>query len=314
MSISKFSFVSLFVTRQCNLNCSYCNLPNKDIYTMSGDEWITVINQLAPHTEFFNLIGGEPTLHVDLFKIVKHLNNIGANYSLVTNGTKPSQYYKSLIEDAKVKSIAVSMDQLYSDDGDKRPETMKSILGRDIIRFIANKTNYDGTLIISSIISNVNKFNDLVQFALLNNCKIALSIRQFSNNEYQFNSNNPANNEPNKNNTIEVLKYIVNRYNSLPLLDPFEWYVTMLNRYLFNKDKWKCRHGLTPAVDCNGDLWGCFDYQGECAVNLLQHTRATFKGLRKVILRECKKCSGCTWNCPMVSEMVADGIVEAEFL
>ena len=313
MSISKFSFVSLFVTRQCNLNCSYCNLPNKDIYTMSGDEWITVINQLAPHTEFFNLIGGEPTLHVDLFKIVKHLNNIGANYSLVTNGTKPSQYYKSLIESSKVKSLAVSIDELHPIKKSKKSEVMKSIHGRDLVNFIRDETNYKETLIISSVMSTVSKFNNLATFALTNNCKIALSIQQFSNNEYQFNSNNPANSEPNKNDTIEVLKYIVNRYANLPLLDPFEWYVTMLNRYLFNKGKWKCRHGLTPAIDCNGDLYPCFDYMHNLKINLLNEEFNPETHFNKII-ETCVKCIGCTWNCPMVSEMVADGIVKAEFL
>jgi MoaA/NifB/PqqE/SkfB family radical SAM enzyme len=318
MSTNKFAFVSLFITRKCNLACSYCNLPDNDIYEMSGKEWIKVIDRVAPYVEFFNLIGGEPTLHPDLPEIVEHLNKIGANYSMVTNGTAPHIFYEYLINRCQIKSLCVSMDELHPDD--KKSESMKSIHGRDLVNFIRNETSYKETLIISSVISTIDKFSNLATFALTNNCKIALSVRQFSDNEYQFNSNNPAGSKPSRENTIEVLKYIANRYSSFPLLDPFEYYIAMLNRYIFKEGEWKCRHGLTPAIDSNGDLWACFDFMGNVnpiigrpRVNLLKE-KFTPDTHFEAVRYECINCGGCTWNCPMVSEMVYDGIVKAEFL
>jgi len=285
---------------------------------MSGEGWIKVIDSLLPYTEFFSLIGGEPTLHPDFPMVIDYLNTVGANYTTVTNGTAPHDYYKHLIEDIGIKSLGVSMDELYSDDSNKKPETIKSVLGKNLIRFIRNETIYDGELIISSIIKDTMSCGAILDFAAIHECKVALSLLQSSTDPNQLNSNNPKNEPFNEKDIIDVLKWLVH---SKPeeVLDPQEYYLAMLYRIMLKKGKWHCSKGLTPAVNCNGDLWGCFDFMGDVnpvigrpRINLLNEDFEPEKHF-EAVMYSCVYCPGCLWNCPFVSELIADGIVEMKF-
>ena len=313
MSDKKFSFVSLFITRRCNLTCSYCNLPDDKVYVMSGDEWINTIKQLHPYVEHFNLIGGEPTIHPELPQIIDYLNEIEASYSLVTNSTLPHVYYRNLLLEHKVKTLVVSIDTLDYHNGLETPEMYKSKSGVKLVKYIDNEMEFPGNLLISSVISTVGNTIDLLSFADFHGCMVALSILQHSTNELQLNSNNPNNHEPNKEETIEVLKYVINRYHSLSLTDPLEYYIAILNEFILGKSEWHCSKGLTPAIDCNGDFLSCFDYFGELNINLLKEKFDPSKHFDAVQLN-CKSCPGCTWNCPFVAEMVYNGLIESPFI
>ena len=307
-----FSFLSLFITRRCTLRCHYCNLPDNKTYVMSGDEWITVIDKLAPHSGFFNLIGGEPTLHPDLPRIITHLNKIKANYCMVTNSTESQDYYRKLIEEAGLKSICVSIDGINSTD-------KKSTLGRSLAAFIDDELHFSGGRVISSAISNLKNTVEIMDFADRYGFKVALTVLQCSTDEEQMNSNNPLNTDFSKEETVKTLKFIVANYEELPLADPIEYFINSLYFLTFNRE-WHCAKGLTPAVDCSGELWSCFDFKGKISnymnsgrYNLLREN-FDYKVMHEVIKYECGRCPGCTWNCPYVSEIIADGLIESPFI
>ena len=311
---NKFSFMSLFITRKCNLACSYCNLPDPNLYTMDGDEWIKVIDKVAPHTQFFNLIGGEPTMHPDLDIIVEHLNGIDAAYSMVTNSTQSYSYYQYLLIHRRLQSLGVSIDTMdpYGNDSVMR----KSKAGIGLIKYIRRETTYNGNLIISAVAKNLVEFKSLVKFAKEHQCQIALALQQSSDDENMLNSNNPDNKLPNESGVTALLKYIIFYYYQLPLLDPSEYFVAMLDRLMRKKGLWHCTKGLTPAIDSNGDLWNCFDYKGGNPINVLDDRfpdETTFEKMNMIVKHGVKACPGCQWNCPYVSELVADGIVKMDF-
>jgi len=83
--------LGLFTTNSCNLRCIYCStnggkpLNNE----LSLKEKIYVIDQAKDlGAKLINLHGsGEPMMDKDFFKLIEHINNIGLQALVVTNGT-----------------------------------------------------------------------------------------------------------------------------------------------------------------------------------------------------------------------------------
>lgn len=93
----------------CNFNCFYCH--NRAI--------IENIDEIIPHKEINELLekrtglidavvvsGGEPTLHYDLIKFLKHVKSMGFLTKLDTNGSSPD-VIRRCIEEEAVDYIAV---------------------------------------------------------------------------------------------------------------------------------------------------------------------------------------------------------------
>lgn len=311
----EFSFVTLFITRKCNLRCTYCNLPSIDTKDISGDEWCQIIDRLAPHTDFFNVLGGEPTLHPRIYQIIEHLNEINANYSMTTNSMSAFDVYKRLVDISKIKSLCVSIDKTNLTNI-KRPEDQKSLCGIGLLKKFV-KNHGETELIISTVASNYKDLQDVYTLAKEMGVKLAVALQQFSTDERQLNSNSIKNVPPSIQEVKTILRWLV-RVSSYDetILDPENYYVAMLDRFLNNKGLWKCSMGLTPAVDSNGDLWPCFDYMGyerkEFSINLILDD-IPIDQLKRSIIHECSKCPGCYWNCPFVSELIHSNVINMKF-
>lgn len=89
------------VTDYCQYNCSYCcSVDINQNELKESNIWKFVIAKLKKMDIKFkiSLLGGEPTLHKDIFKIIKALDNIGncTSIDLISNFQKPNEFYESL--------------------------------------------------------------------------------------------------------------------------------------------------------------------------------------------------------------------------
>jgi pyruvate formate lyase activating enzyme len=78
----------------CNLRCGYCH--NPQLLPMTSDlEEVPlqlVLDYVTEHRDFVDgvvVTGGEPTIHADLFSLLKQLRATGVKTKLDTNGTNP---------------------------------------------------------------------------------------------------------------------------------------------------------------------------------------------------------------------------------
>jgi len=103
--IGTYSDILLFsweLTDYCNYNCSYCYAKdfNKQSFTSENKSWKMVLARLKTlDTKFkIELLGGEPTLHPEIFAIIKKLNCIKncIDIQLITNLSKSIQFFKKL--------------------------------------------------------------------------------------------------------------------------------------------------------------------------------------------------------------------------
>jgi radical SAM protein with 4Fe4S-binding SPASM domain len=130
------TFVQLRLTNLCNLRCRMCGqwgdtgifrgpvgsqgAPQagggprlREVLALerqlSLDEYVRLIDELAPHAPVISLFGGEPLLYPDLVPLVRHVKKRGLTLTMITNGSLLSRCADEIVE-AGIDSIAVSFD------------------------------------------------------------------------------------------------------------------------------------------------------------------------------------------------------------
>lgn len=82
--------INIFINYNCNLNCDYCfsiTLRNKYPVSMDFSNFEKLCSWLVENDVYtVGILGGEPTLHKDLTKMLKLLNENGIAVVLFTNG------------------------------------------------------------------------------------------------------------------------------------------------------------------------------------------------------------------------------------
>lgn len=105
----KYRAVYCDIVHRCNMECANCYLPNRLYPDIDKEKMFSFIDKFDYPTEF-RFIGGEPTLHPDLDKIIAYAVENGHRTSIATNGLKiASNAYLSLLKDAGLKTVYLSM-------------------------------------------------------------------------------------------------------------------------------------------------------------------------------------------------------------
>jgi len=86
--LGRWSFANIFVTRDCNLRCEYCNVWKKRFSDLPLEDWCNEIDVLAKQgCAHISLTGGEPTMRDDLTDLIQYIDKKGISVSLVSNAT-----------------------------------------------------------------------------------------------------------------------------------------------------------------------------------------------------------------------------------
>lgn len=107
--------IHLFPTYSCNLNCPYCYVNSKDIYTDPHTEFndkvfkvvVSIVNSINP--EVIHIEGGEPLLYSKIFKLISKIKNKNV-LNLITNGILIDEKIIKKIKLAGLKKITLSLD------------------------------------------------------------------------------------------------------------------------------------------------------------------------------------------------------------
>lgn len=105
--------INLFVTESCNFNCPMCHVKSSRLQRkktqISLDNLKPLIDESSPFQPSFQLAGGEPLLHPQIFKIIKYISDKKMISGLVTNGLLLEKYAQDII-DSDLDFLAVSLD------------------------------------------------------------------------------------------------------------------------------------------------------------------------------------------------------------
>ena len=111
-----FTDVTADVTHQCNMTCSNCYIPNRDIADMDIEKFIDCIGKF-PERTMIRIMGAEPTMRRDLIDIIKRIKKTGHRCTLLTNGLKlASMRYTQSLKDAKLSHVYLSLNGVDNDD------------------------------------------------------------------------------------------------------------------------------------------------------------------------------------------------------
>lgn len=156
----------------CNYKCRYCSagfghdLTRPEMTTHRGDNkllWRLVLNKLKAISDDYImcLVGGEPTLHPQLHKIVEYLTGMEncKMLEITTNLTKPAQYFIDLPRHKKIK-IHASIHFDYFKD---------SII--DKILLIDNFVNIQASVMLHDNKNHINKITRCLERLKYNNIK-----------------------------------------------------------------------------------------------------------------------------------------------
>lgn len=165
--------ILLFVTGNCNLQCSYCfnihNLTNNQEMTL---DYIKKIVENNPGVGKYDIQGGEPMLHSRINEIISYLNSKNKIVGLYTNG-----YFLSKLEpNHKKLKICVSFQSLAAEDKSLRPitdvtENIKKFQNIYPIKlvFLLNRHNYKILNKVVEYVENEFKAIDKLTIGLIRN-------------------------------------------------------------------------------------------------------------------------------------------------
>lgn len=106
---STFKTLIADITHRCNMECSNCYIPNREIPDMDIERLYAFAKRL-PHRTEFRLMGGEPTVRKDLPEIISTIRKLGHRPTILTNGLKLGNFdYAKELYDAGLRSLNISM-------------------------------------------------------------------------------------------------------------------------------------------------------------------------------------------------------------
>lgn len=194
---NNFKAVYCDIVHRCNMECANCYLPNREYPDVDTNKLFNFIDQFVNPTEF-RFIGGEPTLHKDLDKIIAYATSKNHRTSIATNGLKiASKKYLKTLRDAGLKTVYLSMTGFDDDDIYQITDLARCAKGK--MKALNNTIDLNLRLSVGCIIhKNLNEHLILKIFNYLKNknCKAGTSIefrnighvgRYTDNTSYSFN-------------------------------------------------------------------------------------------------------------------------------
>ncbi|MFA5377883.1 MAG: radical SAM protein [Dehalococcoidia bacterium] len=103
--------LEILITDRCNFKCPYCRGMKPDLRgEVSFESFKATLDHVGSIPENIRFSGGEPTLNLDLLKMVRYSNFIGTKrIAISTNGSAPLETYLDLI-DSGANDFSISLD------------------------------------------------------------------------------------------------------------------------------------------------------------------------------------------------------------
>ncbi len=148
-------FAAWEITNACNLRCKYCGLDSGEPLEdeLNTEEALDIIDDISSAgTRSLMLIGGEPTVRSDIFKIIEYASMF-MSVAMNTNGVMVDDDYAKKLKEAGISQVKVSLDGRRSHDMmrgksyEKAVSAIKSCkkagIQSVVIEMTVSKLNYD---------------------------------------------------------------------------------------------------------------------------------------------------------------------------
>jgi MoaA/NifB/PqqE/SkfB family radical SAM enzyme len=321
--MKRFHFVTLYATRRCDLACGYCSdsfhLPvsgsNAPVDKPFDPFWKDILTRWAPETEYFSILGGEPTLYADLSKMVRFIADSGSKLGITTDGRASHDDYSNLIA-CGLPEIACSIDSLRRDGCVNKSAWIKAERNLQLLRHLSVE-HPTLTLLWCTVVTrqNIGEIQTMAKMAaemgvIFAPCPVQEGYETHRTLSVAAENQKPSAAHPDM--LASVAELLLRDYDSLKLAEPRAYYELWLKKADMSRS-WHCSDKLrAPSIDQDGSLWACYAYQGHRSTKLNALT-SSWDEIHAAANVDMKACTGCTWNCLWTSDQIAQGIVKPDF-
>jgi MoaA/NifB/PqqE/SkfB family radical SAM enzyme len=325
--MKRFHFVTLYATRRCDLDCAYCDDsfhlpiggPNAPIDKPFDPHWKDILARWCPETEYFSILGGEPTLYADLKQMIRFIADQGCKLGITTDGRATIDEYHELVYNG-LPEIACSIDSLRREGCVNKSAWIKAERNLHLLHALAhdyNRTKSQVTLLWCTVVTrqNIGEITTMAKMAADQGIIFAPCPVQEGYHEHRTLSVAAANQKPSAAHPDmlkTVAELLLRDYDKLKLAEPREYYELWTQKKDMSR-VWHCSDKLrAPSIDQDGSLWACYAYQGHRSTKLNALT-ASWEEIHKAANIDMMACSGCSWNCLFTSDGIAQGLVKPDF-
>lgn len=298
----------IFITRKCDLNCEYCNIPQDDSEKeLSVEQWKQVVGILEKMgIKTINFLGGEPTLYEGIAELIEYIAaNTQLTCSIVTNANDLSKY--SVIDDlinVGLNRISVSIDNLVFDNS---ISSFKSKSGLALIDHIIEKgyLSRDAFVLKDYCVLSSRNLENLIEIVKYFDARgvhtYFLPYHWSAENDYEHRKNiTPL--AITKEKDIMKLKEQCQKLSALKrqgvLLDNSYEFFENLPRYI-QRLNWHCTRLSEIRIDYNGKMMCCCDRKGSVYRDYSIFDLENENDLKKFLVQrqnDSSLCKGCMWS------------------
>ena len=284
-------FVQLFVTRKCNLKCSYCfkrRENQKDPSTRELKKRIDKLKELG--CNMISFMGGEPTLREDLIELTRHCKSRKMFVSMDTNGVLLTKDYVDELAETGMNTIVVSLDGI-----NRLPHSKKTLADNpkilDVLEYAYKEKGMRVFINIVLTKKNIDEVVPLIEEIKDKGIIFAICLAFKAPSDSMISEKTPQYTKKEIKNFDKLFEKLVEmKKQGYPMFEPL-WYYENLKNFVRGKCNWKCRAGRHFfSVDTDGKFMLCSDLK-PLKVNLLDLGKDYWERYKKEFDKQIKKCN-----------------------
>lgn len=296
------SVAGVFITRNCNMKCSYCRVTNRKLKMELGtDEWIecfSILNELG--IKKTAILGGEPTIVPGIDRIVEYIcSKTNIDLSVITNSSAKVDVLERLVN-AGLKKYSTSVDSVIG-QGYDRSSTAKS--NRALQALIQAKVlgvpTLTGYLVLSK--SSIGQVDQVI--STLNDLGVWTYLIPFHHGLQNFWENRSSTSQNAfTRDDVDIIKdlsdkLICMKQNNIMVANSYE-YLSALNKHAIDLD-WHCLPSTSELrIDADGSMMCCNDIKGDGSANFSVFDlkdRDKYQEFQRARAVDAENCPGCFW-------------------
>jgi MoaA/NifB/PqqE/SkfB family radical SAM enzyme len=282
----------IFLTRRCNLRCAFCAAPQHRSNDLPLAKWKIILQRLRQWGVMsLNIVGGEPTLHPDIWDFLSCAADLGFLTVLHSNLYKVQSDFEDRVVNSKVFALEASFDSL---DG-RRPRTVTANV--DLLCRIRDR----GVIpLVSTVMTsrNVDQVGEIARQVTRRRIVYLAAVYQSVGGVFSVNDRRLVPSQEQIQSAFAVLRKLkcANGLirNSFHFLDRPE---------LHQEPRWHCDPARDSwiTVDSDGRLMVCQEHESPFYVLEVQHVH-TDSSWRRTKTALANACNGCSYHCYFEAE------------
>lgn len=295
-----FEDCRIFLTRRCNLNCSFCKISRGIIKELSVEEWKAAFKNLeAIGAKRVKLLGGEPTAFEGLEQLIRFANRkTNIELSIESNSTFSAEMFDSLVASG-LKGYCTDVNSLNTDSRLGKPNVGLKMLEK----FKENSTKH----LEANVVVNKSNLYELPELAnSLSEKKIQINLipihygAQYP--YWEFRSNDIAAKlkftEKDQKDIERIFMKIIQIKKEHGMVQNSESYLSNFAEHAIRLD-WHCSKPVQFRIDSDGSFRICNDIHGEVAkYNVLSINKLMLEKFKEDWMKSKIRigCPGCYYS------------------